>query len=156
MSLKSGLYVTATPIGNLKDITLRALEVLREADVIYCEDTRVTRKLCQAHEIKTPLLAYHDHNGEEVRPHIIERLQAGEAIALVSDAGTPLISDPGYRLVRRVQDSRPDTPERPVRVPGQGAWATRARQLAEGVDLDPGVLEALRPFADEADLSLPG
>ena len=94
------LYLVATPIGNLRDITLRAIDVLRAATAIYCEDTRVTRKLLSAHGIATPLHAYHDHNAEKVRPQVIRRLQAGEIVALVSDAGTPLVSDPGYKLVR--------------------------------------------------------
>ncbi|MCI5045539.1 MAG: 16S rRNA (cytidine(1402)-2'-O)-methyltransferase [Aquisalinus sp.] len=104
MSLQPGLYVTATPIGNLKDITFRAVDVLRQADVILCEDKRVTAKLCQAYEIKTPLSAYHDHNGEIVRPKILDRLRNDQAIAIVSDAGTPLISDPGYKLVKEARD----------------------------------------------------
>jgi len=94
------LYLVATPIGNLRDITLRAIDVLGAASAIYCEDTRVTRKLLTAHAIATPLHSYHDHNADRVRPQIIRRLQAGEIVALVSDAGTPLVSDPGYKLVR--------------------------------------------------------
>lgn len=90
----------ATPIGNLRDITLRALDVLHEANHILAEDTRQTRKLCDAYSIKTPLSAYHDHNAAARVPDIIKRLEAGEIIALVSDAGTPLVSDPGFRLVR--------------------------------------------------------
>jgi 16S rRNA (cytidine1402-2'-O)-methyltransferase len=95
-----GLYLVATPIGNLGDISLRALELLAAADVIACEDTRVTRKLTDRYGIATPLMAYHEHNASEARPKIIARLDEGHAVALVSDAGTPLISDPGYRLVR--------------------------------------------------------
>jgi 16S rRNA (cytidine1402-2'-O)-methyltransferase len=95
-----GLYLVATPIGNLGDISLRALEVLAAADVIACEDTRVTRKLTERYAIATPLMAYHEHNAGEARPKIIARLDEGQAVALVSDAGTPLISDPGYKLVR--------------------------------------------------------
>ena len=98
--LPGGLYAVATPIGNLRDITLRALEILAAADLVACEDTRVTRKLFDHYGLSAPLIAYHDHNAEAVRPKILERLAAGEAVALVSDAGTPLISDPGYRLVR--------------------------------------------------------
>ena len=97
--LAPGLYLVATPIGNLRDITLRALEVLAGADVVACEDTRVTRKLFEHYGLTTPLAAYHDHNAESVRPKILQKLAAGEAVALVSDAGTPLISDPGYKLV---------------------------------------------------------
>ncbi|MEP7030988.1 MAG: 16S rRNA (cytidine(1402)-2'-O)-methyltransferase [Pseudolabrys sp.] len=97
-----GLYLVATPIGNLGDISLRALEVLAGADVIACEDTRVTRKLTERYGIATPLTPYHEHNAGEARPKILARLAAGDAVALVSDAGTPLISDPGYKLVRAV------------------------------------------------------
>jgi 16S rRNA (cytidine1402-2'-O)-methyltransferase len=95
-----GLYLVATPIGNLGDISLRALEVLAGADVIACEDTRVSRKLAERYGIETPLMSYHEHNAAEARPKLLARLDAGEAVALVSDAGTPLISDPGYKLVR--------------------------------------------------------
>ena len=98
--LKPGLYIVATPIGNARDITLRALETLHTADVIVCEDTRVTAKLLAIHSIARPLIAYHEHNAGRVRPKIIERLKHGEIVALVSDAGTPLISDPGFRLVQ--------------------------------------------------------
>ena len=99
-ALPGGLYVVATPIGNLRDITLRALEILGSADLVACEDTRVTRKLFDHYGLSAPLIAYHDHNAETARPRILAKLAAGEAVALVSDAGTPLISDPGYRLVR--------------------------------------------------------
>jgi 16S rRNA (cytidine1402-2'-O)-methyltransferase len=97
---EAGLYLVATPIGNLGDISLRALEVMAGADVIACEDTRVTRKLTERYGIATPLMAYHEHNAAEALPKIIARLAEGQAVSLVSDAGTPLISDPGYRLVR--------------------------------------------------------
>lgn len=93
-----GLYLVATPIGNLSDITLRALEVLAGADVIACEDTRVTRKLAERYGIETPLTPYHEHNAAEARPKLLARLAEHQAVALVSDAGTPLISDPGYKL----------------------------------------------------------
>jgi 16S rRNA (cytidine1402-2'-O)-methyltransferase len=95
-----GLFLVATPIGNLGDITLRALAVLRGADLIFCEDTRVTGKLLARYGIATPLALYHDHNAEQVRPAILAALHRGERVALVSDAGTPLVSDPGYKLVR--------------------------------------------------------
>ena len=95
-----GLYLVATPIGNLGDVTLRALELLAGADVIACEDTRVTRKLTERYGITTPLTPYHEHNAAEARPKLLARLVDGQAVALVSDAGTPLISDPGYKLVR--------------------------------------------------------
>jgi 16S rRNA (cytidine1402-2'-O)-methyltransferase len=95
-----GLYLIATPIGNLGDITLRALEVLAGVNVIACEDTRITRKLIERYGIATPLTLYHEHNAAEARPKLLARLADRQAIALVSDAGTPLISDPGYKLVR--------------------------------------------------------
>jgi 16S rRNA (cytidine1402-2'-O)-methyltransferase len=96
----SGLVIVATPIGNAGDITLRALDLLRRADRIACEDTRVTGGLMARYGIATPLLAYHEHNAARMRPVLLERLRGGETVALVSDAGTPLISDPGYKLVR--------------------------------------------------------
>jgi len=98
--LSPGLYVTATPIGNARDITLRALEVLNGCDGIAAEDTRVTAKLLAIHGIEKPLSPYNDHNGERERPRLLARLKDGARIALVSDAGTPLVSDPGYKLVR--------------------------------------------------------
>jgi 16S rRNA (cytidine1402-2'-O)-methyltransferase len=104
-SLAGGLHLVATPIGNLGDISLRALEVLAAAELICCEDTRVTRKLLGHYAIATPLTPYHEHNAAAARPKILARLAAGDAIALVSDAGTPLISDPGYRLVREANQA---------------------------------------------------
>ena len=98
--LAAGLYLVATPIGNLRDMTLRALEVLAGADSVACEDTRVTRKLLDHYGLSAALMPYHDHNAETARPKILEKIAAGQAVALVSDAGTPLISDPGYKLVR--------------------------------------------------------
>lgn len=94
-----GLYVVATPIGNLADVTLRAIRVLAQADVIACEDTRVTRRLLERYGIRTRLVSYHDHNAEARRPELIARLAAGGRVAQVTDAGTPLVSDPGFRLV---------------------------------------------------------
>jgi 16S rRNA (cytidine1402-2'-O)-methyltransferase len=98
----AGLYLVATPIGNLGDITLRALETLAGVDLIACEDTRITRRLTERYGITARLAPYHEHNAAEMRPKILEQLAAGAAIALVSDAGTPLISDPGFKLVREV------------------------------------------------------
>jgi 16S rRNA (cytidine1402-2'-O)-methyltransferase len=103
--LVSGLYLVATPIGNLGDITLRALQALAGADVIACEDTRVTRKLLDRYAIATPLTPYHEHNAAKARPGLLRRLAEGAAVALVSDAGTPLISDPGFKLVRAAQEA---------------------------------------------------
>jgi 16S rRNA (cytidine1402-2'-O)-methyltransferase len=101
--LSPGLYVTATPIGNLGDITERARTILAAADLVVCEDTRVTGRLLKHLGIATKLWAYHDHNAAEVRPKIVERIAAGDVLALVSDAGTPLISDPGYKLIRELR-----------------------------------------------------
>lgn len=95
------LYLVATPIGNLEDITLRALRILREADLIACEDTRHTRKLLDHYGIQKPTISYHEHNERERAEELVEKLLSGTSIALVSDAGTPLVSDPGYRLVAR-------------------------------------------------------
>ena len=100
-----GLYLVATPIGNLSDISLRALETLAGADVIACEDTRVSHRLTAHYGIDTPLTPYHEHNAAEARPKLLARLKDGEAVALISDAGTPLISDPGYKLVREAAAS---------------------------------------------------
>jgi 16S rRNA (cytidine1402-2'-O)-methyltransferase len=100
-----GLHIVATPIGNLGDITLRALATLAGVHLIACEDTRVTRKLLDRYAIATPLTPYHDHNATTARPKLLRRLAEGAAIALVSDAGTPLISDPGYKLVRAAQEA---------------------------------------------------
>ena len=95
-----GLYLVATPIGNLGDITLRALETLAGVDLIACEDTRITRRLTERYGITGQLKPYHEHNAASARPKILEKLAQGGSIALVSDAGTPLISDPGFKLVR--------------------------------------------------------
>jgi 16S rRNA (cytidine1402-2'-O)-methyltransferase len=103
--LAPGLHIVATPIGNLGDISLRALATLAGADVIACEDTRVTHKLLDRYGIARPLTPYHEHNAAKARPMLLRRLAEGAAIALVSDAGTPLISDPGYKLVRAAQDA---------------------------------------------------
>jgi 16S rRNA (cytidine1402-2'-O)-methyltransferase len=98
--LAPGLYVTATPIGNARDVTLRALDVLKAVDLVAAEDTRVTAKLFAIHGISKPLTAYNDHNAARERPRLLGRLRDGARIALVSDAGTPLVSDPGFKLVR--------------------------------------------------------
>ena len=97
-----GLYLVATPIGHLGDITLRALETLAGVDIVACEDTRITRRLTERYAIAAELKPYHEHNAALARPKILERLGQGASIALVSDAGTPLISDPGFKLVREV------------------------------------------------------
>lgn len=98
------LYITGTPIGNLDDMSYRAIKTLQEVDAILCEDTRVTRKLTTHFEIKTPLQSYHDFNKEEVTEQLIEDIRGGKTYALVTDAGMPVISDPGFELVSRMQD----------------------------------------------------
>src|SRR5215475_9332858 len=99
-ALSAGLYLVATPIGHLGDVTLRALETLAAADMIACEDTRVSARLLERYGIKTPLTPYHDHNAAVARPKLLARLADGAAVALVADAGTPLVSDPGFKLAR--------------------------------------------------------
>lgn len=102
--LEAALYLVATPIGNLADITLRALETLAAADIVACEDTRVSRVLLDRYGIRRRTTAYHEHNAGEAGPKLIAALQAGQSVALISDAGTPLVSDPGYRLVGEALD----------------------------------------------------
>jgi len=106
--LSPGLYIVSTPIGAARDITLRALDVLAVADIIAAEDTRNTRKLMDIHGVALggrKLISYHDHNGHERRPYLLEALEAGKSVALVSDAGTPLLADPGYHLAQYVRDA---------------------------------------------------
>jgi 16S rRNA (cytidine1402-2'-O)-methyltransferase len=129
-NLEPALYIVSTPIGNLGDITVRALETLAAAQVIACEDTRVTATLTQRFSLKTPLMAYHEHNADKQRPKILETLSAGGAVALVSDAGTPLVSDPGYRLVRDVVAAGYKV------IPIPGASAPLAGLVASGLPSD--------------------
>ena len=135
--LAPGLHLVATPIGNLRDITVRALEVLAGADVIACEDTRVTRKLLDHYGIATPLTPYHDHNAAEARPKLLARLAEGAAVALVSDAGTPLVSDPGYKLVRAAREQGADVTALP------GASAVLAALTVSGASDRPVLLRGL-------------
>lgn len=102
---QQGLYLVSTPIGNLRDITLRALDVLEAADAVICEDTRVTGKLLQAYNLKKKMMVYNDHADEDDRAEILQKLQEGQMLALVSDAGTPLLSDPGFKLVKTALES---------------------------------------------------
>ncbi len=124
------LYIVATPIGNLEDITLRALRVLKEADVILCEDTRTTKKLLDRYEIKKSTLSYHSHSALSREKEIIARLEKNETLALVSDAGTPSISDPGALLVRHIREASPET----IIIPIPGASAFVAALSASGLD----------------------
>ena len=131
--------MVATPIGNAEDITPRALRALSEADLIACEDTRRTGRLLAAHNIRTPTVSYFEHNEERRTPELLTRLQAGATIALVSDAGTPAISDPGYRLVRAALDSG----IRVVAVPGVSAVI--AALSVAGLPTDRFVFEGFLP-----------
>ncbi|MBS7538547.1 16S rRNA (cytidine(1402)-2'-O)-methyltransferase [Ancylobacter lacus] len=137
--LAAGLYVVATPIGNLGDITLRALETLAGADLVACEDTRISRRLLERYGIATPLTAYHEHNAEAVRPRLLARIAEGGAVALVSDAGTPLVSDPGYKLVAGAIAAGQTV------VPLPGASASLAALVAAGLPTDRFFFEGFLP-----------
>ena len=128
--LEAALYLVATPIGNLGDITLRALETLAGADVLACEDTRVTRVLLDRYGIRQRPTPYHEHNAAEAGPRLIEALETGQSVALVSDAGTPLVSDPGYRLGQLVIEAGHKV------VPIPGASAPLAALVASGLPND--------------------
>ena len=119
------LYIVATPIGNLEDITLRALRILKEVDLVLCEDTRQTRKLLDRYEIKTPTLSYHQHSKMQKVDQIIDFLRSGKDLALVSDAGTPAISDPGGKLVEEVLRALGEE-TKIIPIPGTSAVATAA------------------------------
>ena len=139
LPLAGGLYLVATPIGNLADISLRALQTLAAADVIACEDSRVTRKLTEHYGIATPLTPYHEHNAAEARPKLLARLAEGQVVALVSDAGTPLISDPGYKLVRAASEAGHAV----IAVPGASAALTAL--TAAGLPTDRFFFEGFLP-----------
>ncbi|WP_432285287.1 16S rRNA (cytidine(1402)-2'-O)-methyltransferase [Aminobacter sp. BA135] len=140
--LTPALYLVATPIGNLGDITLRALETLAGADHVACEDTRVTRVLLDRYGIRQRPTAYHEHNAGEAGPRLIEALENGRSVALVSDAGTPLVSDPGFRLVGQAQ-------ERGIRVvPIPGASAVLAALTASGLPSDAFFFAGFLPVKD--------
>src|ERR1700693_2941556 len=138
------LYVVATPIGNRGDISIRAREVLREVDLIACEDTRRTGAMLAAHQIKKPLISHFEHNEERRVPELIERMTRGERIALVTDAGTPAISDPGYRLVRAAHEAG----IRVTAVPG--ASAAIAALSISGIATNRFTFEGFLPQRDSA------
>lgn len=121
------LYIVATPIGNMADITLRALEILKSVDVIAAEDTRHSRHLLTHYAIDTPMISLHEHNEQQRTEKMLERLAKGEQVALISDAGTPLVSDPGYRLVQAVHAAKLQV------VPIPGACAAIAGLVASGL-----------------------
>ncbi|MGP4802949.1 16S rRNA (cytidine(1402)-2'-O)-methyltransferase [Agrobacterium cavarae] len=140
--LENALYLVATPIGNLGDITLRALETLSSADLLACEDTRVTRILLERYGIRNRPYAYHEHNAQEVGPRLIAALEAGKSVALVSDAGTPLVSDPGYRLGQLALDAG----YRVVPIPG--ASAPLAALVGSGMPSDAFLFAGFLPVKD--------
>lgn len=140
------LYIVATPIGNLEDMTLRAIRVLKEADLIAAEDTRHTRHLLDRYQIDTQLTSYHDHNKEEKAPVLVARLLEGKSVALVSDAGTPGISDPGYFLISLAIDQKI-----PV-VPIPGATAAIAALSISGMPTDRFIFEGFLPAKHKARL----
>ncbi|RJG46756.1 16S rRNA (cytidine(1402)-2'-O)-methyltransferase [Mesorhizobium sp. DCY119] len=140
--MEAALYLVATPIGNLGDITLRALETLAGADILACEDTRVTRILLERYGIRQRPTPYHEHNAAEAGPRLIEALETGQSVALVSDAGTPLVSDPGYRLVGQAL-------EKGIRVvPIPGASAVLAALTASGLPSDAFLFAGFLPVKD--------
>ncbi len=140
--LENALYLVATPIGNLGDITLRALETLASAAVLACEDTRVTRVLLERYGIRNRPYAYHEHNAQEVGPKLIAALEAGKSVALVSDAGTPLVSDPGYRLGQLALEAG----YRVVPIPG--ASAPLAALVGSGMPSDAFLFAGFLPVKD--------
>lgn len=142
--LDPALYVVATPVGHLADVTLRALETLAAADLIACEDTRVTRVLLDRYGIHTHLVSYNDHNAAERRPRLIAAIAEGKAVALVSDAGTPLVSDPGFKLVQEVAAAG----HRVVPIPG--ASAMLAALVAAGLPSDTFLFAGFLPVKLEA------
>ena len=140
--LEAALYLVATPIGNLGDITLRALETLAAADVLACEDTRVTRVLLDRYAIRQRPSAYHEHNAAEAGPKLIAALEQGRSVALVSDAGTPLVSDPGFRLVEQALAAGIKV------VPIPGASAVLAALTASGLPSDAFLFAGFLPVKD--------
>ena len=142
--MKPGLYLVATPIGHLGDFSPRALETLREADLVICEDSRVTGKLLKLNGVERSLLPYHEHNAARMRPRILDHLERGESVALASDAGTPLVSDPGYKLVRDVIDAGHEV----LAVPGPSA--ALAALVVSGLPTDRFLFAGFLPSRSQA------
>ena len=142
--LSPGLYVVATPIGNLEDLTRRAERVLATADTVICEDSRVTAKLLGHLGLRRPLIVYNEHSAQTVRPQVLERLRAGQAMALTSDAGTPLVSDPGYKLIRAAIDQGSAV------IPVPGPSAVLAGLAAAGLPTDRFLFAGFLPPKDAA------
>ena len=130
LDLAPGLYIVSTPIGNLRDITIRALETLASVDLVLAEDTRTSAKLMNTYGLKSPLSAYHDHNAAKRIPNLINRIQNGERIALISDAGTPIVSDPGHKLVSACVKNGLDV------IPVPGASAVLSALVTAGLTSD--------------------
>ena len=143
-TIRHGLHVVATPIGNLRDISFRALATLAAADAVLAEDTRVTKNLLAHYGISTPLVAYHEHTAAVVRPHLLARLQSGASLALVSDAGTPLVSDPGFKLVADAVEAGLDVYSVP------GASAVLAALVVAGLPTDRFFFEGFLPHKSAA------
>ncbi len=142
--MEAALYIVATPIGNLGDISARAIEILKQVDLIAAEDTRHSNTLLQRFGIKTKITAYHEYNEEKVTPQLIQQIQAGESIALISDAGTPLINDPGYKLVVAAHDHNIQI----VPIPGPSAIITALS--ASGLPTNKFIYEGYLPAKSEA------
>ena len=142
--METGLYLAATPIGNLGDITLRVLEALAATDLVACEDTRVTGKLLKHFSIRAKMIAYHEHNAEVVGPKILEKIRAGESVVLVTDAGTPIVSDPGSRLVSAAREENLNV------VPLPGASAPLAALVASGLTSETWTFHGFLPSKSNA------
>ena len=142
--VQAGIYIVATPIGNLRDITLRALDVLAQADIVACEDTRVSAKLLSHFSIKAKTVAYHDHNADKIRPKLFEAVEQGKIVVLISDAGTPLVSDPGFKLVRDAVDSGLSV------TPIPGACAPIAALMGAGLPSDIFTFMGFLPTKEQA------
>jgi 16S rRNA (cytidine1402-2'-O)-methyltransferase len=142
--LESAIYIVATPIGNLADITLRAVDVLKGVDLVAAEDTRHSRRLLDHYGVSTKMISLHEHNESEKSDYLISRVKEGESVALISDAGTPLISDPGYTLVSRAKDAGVNV----VPIPGPSALITALS--ASGIASDKFIFEGFLPAKSKA------